>query len=51
MIVSREFSINQKNMQETMREVVIRYILENSCNPYLTELKSDKLGTSNSIIN
>lgn len=51
MIVNREFAINQKTMQETMREVIIRYILENSCNLTLTELKSDKLGTSNSIIN
>lgn len=51
MVVYREFSTNEKTMQETMREVIIRHILENSCNLFQIELKLDKLGIGNSIIN
>ena len=51
MIVYREFAKNEKNMQELMKEIITRYIIENSCNIYQTELKSDKLGINNSIIN
>ena len=42
MIVYREFAKNEKNMQELMKEIITRYIIENSCNIYQTELKSDK---------
>lgn len=51
MVVYREFSTNEKTMQETMKEVIIRYILENSCNLSKIELKLDKLEIGNSIIN
>lgn len=51
MIVYREFATKEKNMQEIMKEIVTRYILENSCNLFQTELKLDKLGINNSIIN
>lgn len=51
MVVYREFVTNEKTMQEAMKEVIIRYILETPCNLFQTELKSDKLGISNSIIN
>lgn len=51
MVVYREFSTNEKTMQETMREVITRHILENSFNSFQLELKLDKLGIGNSIIN
>ena len=51
MVVYRKFSTNEKSMQEIMREVIIRYITENSCNTPKMEVELDKLGISNSIIN
>ena len=51
MIIYREFAKNGKNMQELMKEVITIYIIENTCNIFRTELKSDKLGINNSIIN
>ena len=51
MIIYREFAKNEKNMQELMKEVITRYIIENTCNIFRTEIKSDKLGINNSIIN
>lgn len=51
MVVYREFDTKEKNMQETMKEIITRYIIENSCKLFQTELKSDKLGINNSIIN
>ena len=51
MVVYREFAKNEKNMQELIKEIITRYIIENSCNIIQTELKSDKLGINNSIIN
>ena len=51
MIIYRGFAKNEKNMQELMKEVITRYIIENTCNIFRTELKSDKLGINNSIIN
>lgn len=51
MKVYREFSTNEKTMQEMVKEIILRYISENYCNQYQTELQSDKLGITNSIIN
>ncbi len=51
MEVYREFATKEKNMQETMKEIITRYLIENSCNIFQTELESDKLGINNSIIN
>ena len=51
MKVYREFSTNEKTMQEMVKEIILRYMAENYCNQYQTELQSDKLGITNSIIN
>ena len=51
MIVYREFAKNEKNMQELIKEIITRYIIENSCNTFQLELKPDKLEINNSIIN
>ena len=50
MMIYREFETEEKNMQETMIVIIIRYIIENSCNLFQTELKSTHLGINNSII-
>lgn len=51
MMVYREFETEGKNMQETMEVIIIRYIIENACNLFQTELKLTHLGINNSIIN
>ena len=51
MIVYREFESKEKTMQETIREIVIRYFIENSCILIQPELESTQLGIDNSIIN
>lgn len=51
MKVYREFEKNGKTMQEKVKEIILRYIYENYCNLFQTELQSDKLGITDSIIN
>lgn len=51
MKVYREFNTNEKTMQEKVKEIILRYIAENYCNLSQTEVQSDKLGITNSIIN
>lgn len=51
MKVYREFSTNEKTMQEMVKEIILRYMAENYCNQSQTELQSNKLGITNSIIN
>lgn len=51
MKVYREFEKNGKTMQEKVKEIILRYIYENYCNLFETELKLDKLEKANSIIN
>lgn len=42
MVVYREFTTEEKSMQEVMKEIIKRYVIENSCTIFQTELKSDK---------
>lgn len=51
MKVYREFDNAEKTMQEKVKEIILRYIYENYCNLFQTELQSDKLGITNPIIN
>lgn len=49
MIVYREFAKNEKSMQELIKEIITRYIIENSYNIVQTESKTDKLRINKSI--
>ncbi len=51
MKVYREFEKSGKTMQEKVKEIIIRYFTKYYCNLFQTELQSDKLETTNSIIN
>ena len=51
MKVYREFDKNEKSMQEKVKEIILRYIYENYCDIFQTELQSDKLGITDSIVN
>ncbi len=42
MVVYREFATKEKNMQEVMKEIIKRYVIENSCTIFQAELKSDE---------
>ena len=37
MVIYREFAKNEKNMQELIKEIITRYIIENSCNIVQTQ--------------
>ena len=51
MVVYREFAKNEKSMQELIKEIITRHIIENSCSILQAELKSDKPRINKSIIN